>query len=352
LKSDLFSAMSILAIDIGAGTQDILIYNEEKPAEGSFKMVLPSPTVMLAKQIDRARVDGRPVFLKGPTMGGGALTRAVRRQIESGLTVYATRAAALSLNDDLARVEAMGVFIVDDAPSSVIVVETGDVRLDLLSQSFGLFGIEIPNNVAVAVQDHGYSPGRSNRKARFEQMAVMMRKGGLLEDFAYREPPAFFSRMAAATAYLQELGIPSLVMDTGPAAILGATLDPRYRDPALVANIGNGHSIVAIVRDDRMIALFEHHTSLLDPERIGALSKALCNGKLSNDAVFQNGGHGAHVEEVIGCDRLKSVLVTGPRRHELMRGLADLGDPISAAPGGDMMIAGSLGLVEAWRRGK
>ena len=342
--------MSILAVDIGAGTQDILLFNESMPLEGSFKMVLPSFTVMLAGWIDRARIDRRPVFLKGPTMGGGAITRAVRRHIEAGLDVYATKTAALSLNDDLTRVEGMGVLIGDDAPAGAVVLETGDLRLDLISQSFGLFGIEMPEVVAVAVQDHGYSPGRSNRQARFEQMAEMMRKGGLFEDFAYREPPAFFSRMAAVSTCLREKDTPSFVMDTGPAAILGATLDPRYREPALVVNIGNGHTIAAVVQDGRMVSLFEHHTSLLDVGRIGVLAKALCEGTLSNEAVFADGGHGAHVEEAVGIDRLQSVLVTGPRRHKLLSGLSDLGDPISAAPGGDMMIAGSLGLVEAWRR--
>ncbi|OYV14268.1 MAG: hypothetical protein CG440_735, partial [Methanosaeta sp. NSM2] len=36
--------MSLLAIDVGAGTQDILLYDQEVPLEGSTKMVLPSQT--------------------------------------------------------------------------------------------------------------------------------------------------------------------------------------------------------------------------------------------------------------------------------------------------------------------
>ena len=34
--------MKILAIDVGTGTQDILIYDDEKELENSIKLVLPS----------------------------------------------------------------------------------------------------------------------------------------------------------------------------------------------------------------------------------------------------------------------------------------------------------------------
>ncbi len=33
--------MTLLAVDVGAGTQDILLYQEGVPIEGSTKMVLP-----------------------------------------------------------------------------------------------------------------------------------------------------------------------------------------------------------------------------------------------------------------------------------------------------------------------
>ena len=62
--------MSLLAIDVGAGTQDILLYDEEIPLEGSTKMVLPSQTVLVGNRINRARLAGKDVFLRGPTMGG------------------------------------------------------------------------------------------------------------------------------------------------------------------------------------------------------------------------------------------------------------------------------------------
>jgi len=108
--------MSLLAIDVGAGTQDILYYQEDVPLEGSAKMVLPSSTVIVGNRINRARLAGKDVFLHGPTMGGGACTAAVRWHLAAGLRVYATPTAAATINDNLERVEALGVIIREDAP--------------------------------------------------------------------------------------------------------------------------------------------------------------------------------------------------------------------------------------------
>lgn len=47
--------MSLLAVDVGAGTQDILLYQEDVPMEGSTKMVLPSQTILVGNRISRAR---------------------------------------------------------------------------------------------------------------------------------------------------------------------------------------------------------------------------------------------------------------------------------------------------------
>jgi len=46
------------------------------------------------------------------------------------------------------------------------------------------------------------------------------------------------------------------------------------------------------------------------------------------------------------------VLVTGPRRESFIESgvLKSFGDVVAAAPGGDMMITGCLGLIDAWRR--
>jgi uncharacterized protein (DUF1786 family) len=339
--------MPLLAIDVGAGTQDILLYREEVPLEASLKMVLPSRTVTVAGKIDGARLCGRDVFLTGPTMGGGASTAALRRNLAAGLRVYATPSAAGTINDNLERVARMGVVIQDEAPASADIIRTGDIDITVIREAFGLFDIPIPNDVAVAVQDHGFSPDKSNRLVRFEHMADAIAAGGTIDAFAYRNPPKTMTRMLAAKAYLEREGFKSVLMDTGPAAVFGASSDSRCVDPALVINFGNGHTIVALLDKERITALFEHHTSRLSSENFRRHLSRFCAGGLKSSEIFEDGGHGAYIEYM--PQDIESIIITGPKRckfqkHELLR------NAVAAAPGGDMMITGCIGLLNAWSR--
>jgi uncharacterized protein (DUF1786 family) len=339
--------MRVLAIDVGAGTQDILLYDEGMPLEGSTKMILPSQTVVVAGRIDRARAKSRDAFLEGPVMGGGSSTEAIEENIRAGLRVYATPSAAATVHDNLERVRARGVIIQEEAPRGAEVVRTGDLDLPSLKKALGLFEVEVPGSVAVAVQDHGFSPSKSNRLIRFEHMAKAIKDGGRLENFAFRQPPEAMTRMRAVKDYLDGQGVESVLMDTGPAAIFGMPFDPRYREPALAVNFGNGHTIMAVVDGGRIRALVEDHTFDMTPEKIEAYARGLARGTLTNQEVFDNGGHGAYVAG--GPWEIKTISVTGPRREEFLKAEALPGD-VAVAPGGDMMIAGCLGLVEAWKR--
>ena len=49
--------MRILAIDVGTGTQDIMIYDTEKELENSIKLVLPSPHLFISQQIRETEND-------------------------------------------------------------------------------------------------------------------------------------------------------------------------------------------------------------------------------------------------------------------------------------------------------
>ncbi|HQJ61754.1 MAG TPA: DUF1786 family protein, partial [Methanothrix soehngenii] len=219
--------MTLLAVDVGAGTQDILLYQEGVPIEGSTKMVLPSQTMIVGNRISRARMAGRDIFLHGPIMGGGASTMAVRWHLAAGLRVFATPSAAATINNDLGQVEALGVIIQEDAPASAEIVETGDIDIPSLQRAFQLFDISLPKDIAVAVQDHGYSPGKPNRQVRFEHMVAAIRSGGSLDDFTFKECPQEMTRMVAVRDTLIKEGFEPFIMDTGPAAIFGAALDPR-----------------------------------------------------------------------------------------------------------------------------
>jgi uncharacterized protein (DUF1786 family) len=337
--------MSLLAVDVGAGTQDILLYQEDVPLEGLTKMVLPSQTVIVGNRINKATVAGRDVFLRGPTMGGGACTAAVRWHLAAGLRVFATPSAAATINDNLDRVAAIGVTISNESPANAEIIDTGDVDISAIRRTFQIFEIDFPDKIAVAVQDHGYSPEKSNRLVRFEHLAEAIRSGGCIEAFAYRDPPESMTRMLAVRDSLVKDGLNSLLMDTGPAAIFGASLDPRCIEPAVIINFGNGHTVAALLDEGKITAIFEHHTSQLGPEKLQTFVDKLCDGTLKNSEVFEDGGHGAYIECV--PDRIRSTLVTGPCRGRFL-GWNALNGAVAASPGGDMMITGCIGLVKAW----
>src|ERR1700724_860312 len=103
----------ILAIDVGTGTQDILILEAGGVIEKAGQLIMPSPTAVLAEQVKHATEDRVDLLLTGVTMGGGPDHWAVEAHLRAGLKVFATPDAARTFDDDLERVAAMGIRIVD-----------------------------------------------------------------------------------------------------------------------------------------------------------------------------------------------------------------------------------------------
>src|SRR5690554_2717388 len=134
----------VMAIDVGRGTQDIIIYEPGIPIENCVKMVLPSPTDLVANRIKRVTKEGKLLALDGVTMGGGPSSQAVRKHIAAGLPVYATEKAALTIGDNLAEVEASGVKVVTELPVGAERVWLGDVDLAALEAGLEPFGISMP----------------------------------------------------------------------------------------------------------------------------------------------------------------------------------------------------------------
>ena len=83
--------MKILALDIGTGTQDILLFDSSKTIENCLKMVMPSPTWIAAQRINHATEKNQGLVLTGVNMGGGPSTSAAISPIGAGLPLYATR---------------------------------------------------------------------------------------------------------------------------------------------------------------------------------------------------------------------------------------------------------------------
>ena len=71
--------MRILAIDVGTGTQDMMIYDTEKELENSIKLVLPSPHLYISQQIREIEND---IYFKGEIMGGGKIKKTILEHME------------------------------------------------------------------------------------------------------------------------------------------------------------------------------------------------------------------------------------------------------------------------------
>ncbi len=342
--------MQIMAIDVGMGTQDILLYDDAQHIENNIKMVLPSQTQIIAQRISHATGAGRDVFLTGITMGGGPSGKAVREHIKAGLKVYARQDAALTIHDNLEKVTQMGVILVggeDTVPKGAEHIDMCDVDTYALGTALGLFETQLPGDFAVAVQDHGEAPDMSNRIFRFRHFRELLEQGGELERFAHlNQVPPHLSRMQAVMKSLKQHGNNVLLMDTGPAAICGA-LAGCSGGPVAVVNIGNGHTLAAVVAGNRMLALFEHHTRYVDAQKMDELIRRLCDGKLSFDDIFNDGGHGCYIRQAVGFRNIESVIVTGPNRQIMEDSALDVE---FAAPHGDMMLTGCFGLVEMFRK--
>jgi len=345
--------MRILAIDVGTGTQDILLFDSSVAIENCFKMVAPSPTVVIANRIRNATAGGHDIFLSGVTMGGGPCRWAAEDHLRAGLHLFATADAARTFDDDLEVVRGMGVQIVgDDLPPpddpDVVHIPLKDVDLSALCAVFAALDVSYHyDGIAVAVQDHGAAPpGVSDRLFRFEYLQRTIAARNSLLSFAYLadEVPPFLTRMRAVVDTVGDAQ-PLLLVDTGPAAALGALEDPEVADHVdrILVNIGNLHTLAFRLVEDQVLGFFEHHTGLLTPEKLNYLVNRLNSGQLTHEEVFSDHGHGAFV---LGTTKPSGFLtVTGPRRAMMS------GSPLKpyfAVPCGDMMLAGCFGLVRAF----
>lgn len=330
----------VVAWDIGGGTQDILLYEPGMALEGAYKLVVPSPTRVVAGRVRAATAQGRDVWLSGWLMGGGPLGRAVQEHLRAGLKVFATPDAARSLSDDLERVRAMGVVLTEDRPPAAVEVRTTDVDTRWLEQVVEGVGMKLARRFLVAVCDHGYRPGVSDRLTRFEMWRQLVEAGGEMKRMITADPPAHMTRMRAIVQQLPG----AMVMDTAAAAVWGALMDERVgrlaEQGVCVVNIGNMHTVGFLVEGRRIRAVWEHHTRLLNPPRLSEQAQQFMLGELRHEQVFAEGGHGCAYGQ--WQPRRVEVVVTGPRRAMA----CGLGWTVATAYG-DSMIPGCFGLLGA-----
>jgi uncharacterized protein (DUF1786 family) len=281
--------------------------------------------------------------------------------------------AAATINDELDKVEKLGIKIIseDEAKglsSKVESLELKDFDFELISKTFADYGVSLGDLAAVAVGvfDHGNAPaGVSDRQFRFDYLDERIKAKNSLSAFAYlsNDIPKIMSRLQSVADSAGGLPCPLVVMDTAPAAILGANFDPAVakRERKIIVNVGNFHTLAFRLGGGGIEGVFEHHTGEIDLPKLENYIRALADGSLKHQDIFDDMGHGALVYGKnpfeFGKDDF-DVVVTGPRRSmfqtadrgpqtESHRPLSTVLRPYFAAPFGDMMIAGCFGLLAA-----
>ncbi|HLZ07668.1 MAG TPA: DUF1786 family protein, partial [Chloroflexota bacterium] len=169
--------MQILCVDVGTGTQDILLFDSDRELENCVQLIVPSPTLIVAGRIKQATGRGSSVLLTGRTMGGGPSAWAAEEHLRRGYSVFATTDAARTFDDELDKVEKMGIHVVSDVEATQLTgvepIRMSDFDYAAMSAALALYDVDLqPDAVALAVFDHGNAPaGVSDRKFRFEYIA-------------------------------------------------------------------------------------------------------------------------------------------------------------------------------------
>lgn len=346
-----------LMVDIGAGTMDILYYDSDSSQH--YKAVVRSPVQTVAQ---RAAALPGDLLVTGTEMGGGPITEVLRERAGQAQVVMSAAAAA-TLSHRPEHLRGWGIRVVEDAAAEemarhprhthLILEDLETERLRQIVTSFGVpFEFEA---VAVCAQDHGVPPpGTSHLAYRHEMSCTALDREPLPETLLYSgsDVPVTLNRLRSIAASAARLPTAEVfVMDSGMAAILGASVDALAgsMQNVLVLDIATSHTVGAALSGGELAGFFEYHTRDITLNRLESLLRELADGELTHAGILKEGGHGAYVRRRIGFDAVDIILATGPKRRLVERSQL----PITfGAPWGDNMMTGTVGLLEALRRRK
>ncbi|MFQ6079659.1 MAG: DUF1786 family protein [Thermodesulfobacteriota bacterium] len=343
-----------LTIDVGASTLDGLFFDSQSGDQ--FKFVAKSPTRVLAESIMASKNDR--ILITGRQMGGGPVAEAIRTKARQG-RVMMTRSAAETIHHRTERVKNLGVKLVsvkaaerEAKKRNISHFKAGDIVVEDIVTMVKSMGIDpVVDFFGICVQDHG-TPKEKISSLDFRHQVF---KGIIDKDprpsaflFEAHRIPSYLRRMRAAA--MDAKGIPSgkiYLMDTGMAAILGASSDPsaRGKRSIMVLDIASSHTLGALLLDGEIGGFFEYHTSASTPEILQALIVDLAEGRLSHERIISEGGHGAYTRKAPGFDGVEIILATGPKRR-ILKGVGMEGI-VPGAPFGDNMMTGTAGLILA-----
>jgi uncharacterized protein (DUF1786 family) len=346
-----------LIVDVGAGTMDILYLDDQ--ASQHYKAVARSPVLYVA---DKARELSGKIVVSGCEMGGGPITRVLKEKALTG-EVFMSRSAALTIHHDMAKVEANGIRVVEDVEARRLSTAPGysslhiaDIDVDRLRQIVEGLGVPFQFDVVgVCAQDHGMPPpGVSHLDYRHEIFKAALDEAPFAHAMLYAkdEVPATFNRLRSMGESAGMLPTEEIyVMDSGMAAILGASLDPHALagNRMAVLDIATSHTVCAVLEHGEIAGFFEYHTSDITLERLEGFIEALADGTLDHRRILDEGGHGAYIRKAPGFSSLEAIIATGPKRSMLHGSRLQM---VMGAPLGDNMMTGTLGVLEAIRRRK
>ena len=344
-----------LLLDIGAGTLDLLCYDSDR--DQHYKAVVRSPVRVLADEI---RNTPGSLVVTGGEMGGGSVSQALCERARTD-DVIMSAASAATVHHDMQRVVELGIRVVDPAEAQDLTddprfshIRTGDLQIDRLRRLVNGLGLAFAFDVvAVCAQDHGVAPsGVSHLDFRHRMFTAALSDNPFPHALLYRsdQVPEAMNRLTTIAREAGKLPAQRIyVMDSGMAAILGASMDVLAADKQriLVLDVATSHTVGATLASGKLCGFFEYHTKDVTAGRLDRLLKDLADGRLSHRQILDQGGHGAYLREAYGYDNVQAILATGPRR----RMVTTCSLPITfGAPWGDNMMTGTVGLMEAVRR--
>jgi len=162
--------------------------------------------------------------------------------------------------------------------------------------------------------------------------------------------PATFNRLRSIADSSRHLPADEVyLMDSGMAAILGASLDIQAatKDKVLVLDIATSHTVGATLAGGEIAGFFEYHTHDITLERLEGLITDLAEGNLRHEQILAEGGHGAYIRKSFGYKAVEIIVATGPKRKLVENSKLPI---VLGAPYGDNMMTGTVGLLEAIRR--
>ena len=344
-----------LMIDIGAGTMDILVYDTQTQLH--YKAVVKSPVRHLAEKA--AAISGN-LLVTGNEMGGGPITQVLMKRTREAEVVMSLSASA-TLNHDVQKVKSWGIKVVEDEQADQLRndkdytrVTLSDLEAGRIEQIVTSFGVPYAfDAVAVCAQDHGVpEPGISHLDFRHNMFIAYLTDKPYPHTLLYpsAQVPDSMNRLKSIASTAGQFPADEVyVMDSGMAAILGASLDGRCRNKKrfLVLDIATSHTVGAAMAGDELAGFFEYHTQDITLERLEQLLRDLADGNISHEQILAEGGHGAFLRQAVGFSAIETIVATGPKRKLL----ANSQLPIEfGAPWGDNMMTGTVGLLEAlWR---